>query len=363
MGLILTVSESDVPVLRFGVFELDTGTAELRKAGTLLRLPPQPLKILALLATRPGQLVTREEIQKQIWGSDTFVDFEQGLNFAISRIRTALGDDAENPRYIETLPRRGYRFIASVERVDAASDNAPSGPALIRPAQSSPVTQSGPQQAASAATVESPAASDFTQRAISVVVDAVVEAHHEVTRWRRLAMAGILALVLGVMAGTLAGLNPGGLRDRVLGRMGWERMDSVAVLPFENATGNPEVEYLTDGITENLIDTLSQFPHLRVVPRSLAFRYKGKTIDPRSVGKQLNVRSIITGRVTQNGHHLSVVAELTDVATVSQIWGEQYERPTSNIITIEEDIVRDISQKLRLKLTAQMKAAGRGDIR
>jgi TolB-like protein/DNA-binding winged helix-turn-helix (wHTH) protein len=361
MGLFLTVSESDLPVLRFGVFELDTGTAELRKAGTLLRLPPQPLKVLALLATRSGQLVTREEIQKQIWGSETFVDFEQGLNFAVSRIRTVLGDDAENPRYIETLPRRGYRFIASVERMDIAPNNASSsGPALTRTVQSRPLGQSPPQQAAGAARVESPAASDFTQRAISVVVDAVVEAHHEVTRWRRLAMAGILALVLVVVAGTVAGLNPGGLRDHFLGRVSWEQMDSVVVLPFENATGNRETEYLSDGITENLIDTLSQFPKLRVVPRSLAFRYKGKTIDPRSVGKQLNVRLIITGRVTRNGDSVSIVAELTDVATVSQLWGEHYERPMSNIRAIEEDIARDISQKLRLKLTPQMKAAGRG---
>jgi len=359
MGLLLTVSESDLPVLRFGVFELDTGTAELRKAGTLLRLPPQPLKILALLATRPGQLVTREEIQKQIWGSDTFVDFEQGLNFAISRIRTALGDDAENPHYIETLPRRGYRFVAPVERVNAASNNASLGPAIANFLQSGPVTQSDPEQAAPTATVESQEASDFTQRAISVVVDAVVEAHQQVALWRRLAMAGILALVLAVVAGTLVGLNPGGLRDRLLSRVDWRRIDSVAVLPFENATGNPDTEYLSDGIAENLIDTLSQFPHLRVVPRSLAFRYKGKTIDPRSVGRQLNVRSIITGRVTQNGDSLSIVTELTDVATVSQLWGEHYERPMSNIINIEEDIARDISQKLRLKLTPQTKPGGR----
>lgn len=347
----MTVSESDVPVLRFGDFELDTGTVELRKAGTLLRLPPQPLKILALLASRSGQLVTREDIQKQIWGSDTFVDFEQGLNFAISRIRTALGDDAENPRYIETLPRRGYRFLVPVERLEGASKEAAWAPVIAEDVPSGLNVKSHPQEVIAAQSVPLREASDFTQRAISVVVDAVVEAHQEVTRWRRLATAGILALVLAVVAGTLVGLNAGGLRDRFLGRVGWERMNSVAVLPFENATGNPEAEYLSDGITENLIDTLSQFPHLRVVPRSLAFSYKGKTIDPRSVGKQLNVRSIVTGRVTQNGGSLSIVAELTDVATVSQLWGEHYERPMSNIVAVENDVARDISQKLRLKLT------------
>lgn len=351
--MVLTVSESDVPVLRFGVFELDTGTAELRKAGTLLRLPPQPLKILTLLASRRGQLVTREEIREQIWGNETFVDFEQGLNFAINRIRTALGDNAENPRYIETLPRRGYRFIASVERAQSAANNAPLGPTFIRSAQSPPARESRPQQAAPTATAESQKDSDFTQRAVSVVIDAVVEAHQRLALWRRLATAGVVALALAVVAGGLVGLNVYGLRDRMLSRLDWRRIDSVAVLPFENATGNPDAEYLSDGITENLINTLSQFDHLRVVPRSLAFRCKGKPIDPRSIGAQLNVRAIVTGRVTLRGSTLSIEAELIDVATVSQLWGEQYNRPMTDIITIEEDIARDISQKLRLKLTPE----------
>ena len=331
------VSESDEQALRFGAFELDPGTAELRKDGTRLRLPPQPLRILSLLASRSGQLVTREEIREQIWGSETFVDFEQGLNFAINRIRTVLGDDADNPRFIETLPRRGYRFVAPVERVEATSKDPPLALATVRPREPS----------------------DFTQRAVSVVVDAVVEAREEVDRWRRLATAGIVALALAVVAGALVGLNVGSVRDRLLDRVGWGPMDSVVVLPFENATGNPEVEYLSDGITENLINALSQIPHLRVVPRSLAFRYKGKPIDPRSVGKQLNVRTIITGRVTQNGDSLEIVAELTDVATVSQVWGENYERRMSDATTIGEDIARDISQKLRLKLTPQKTPPGR----
>ena len=347
----MTISEFDVPVLRFGVFELDAGTAELRKAGMPLRLPPQPLKILTLLASRTGQLVTREEIREQIWGNETFVDFEQGLNFAINRIRTVLGDDAEDPRYVETLPRRGYRFIASVERVDGVFGKAPSGAALNRTVQSGPLEQSGSQQAASSATAESQPASDFTQRAVSVVVDAVVEAHQQATRWRRLATAGIVILMLAVVAAAVVGLNAGGLRDRLRSRADWRRIDSVAVLPFENATGDRDKDYLSDSITENLINTLSQFDHLRVVPRGLAFRYKGKPIDPRAVGAQLNVRAIVTGRVTQRGSALSIVAELTDVTTVSQLWGEQYSRRTTDIIAIEEDIARDISQKLQLKLT------------
>ncbi len=115
----------EVSLLRFGVFELDLKTGELRKGGRLLNLPPQPFKILVLLATRPGQLVAREEMQQQIWGNETFVDFEQGLNFAVNKIRTTLGDDAETPRYIETLPRRGYRFIAPIEATPQPAAEVP----------------------------------------------------------------------------------------------------------------------------------------------------------------------------------------------------------------------------------------------
>lgn len=117
-------------LLRFGAFELDLGTAELRKSGITLNLPPQPLRILALLASHPGQLVTRELIQQEIWGSETFVDFEQGLNFAINKIRVALGDHADSPRYVETLPRRGYRFIAPVEEVVQGSAGHPARSAV-----------------------------------------------------------------------------------------------------------------------------------------------------------------------------------------------------------------------------------------
>jgi TolB-like protein/DNA-binding winged helix-turn-helix (wHTH) protein len=347
------VSEFDAQALRFGAFELDPGTAELRKDGTRLRLPPQPLKILALLASRSGQLVTREEIREQIWGSETFVDFEQGLNFAINRIRTVLGDDADNPRYIETLPRRGYRFVAAVERVEAGFKDPSLTPLMVGAVPSGPGGVSRQQPSGPVAIALPPEPSDFTQRAISVVVDAVVEAREEVERWRRLATAGIAALALAIVGVAFLGLNPGGVRDRLLDRLGWGRIDSVAVLPFENATGNPDAEYLGDGITENLINTLSQIPHLRVVPRSLAFRYKGKSIDPRSVGAQLNVRAIVTGQVTQRGDSVSIVTELTDVRTVAQIWGQQYNRRPSDLSTFEGEIARDISQELRLKLTPE----------
>jgi DNA-binding winged helix-turn-helix (wHTH) protein len=135
------MGDSSASHFRFGIYELDLKTGELRKAGVLINLPPQPFKILALLASHAGDLVTREQIQREIWGTETFVDFEKGLNFAIKKIREALGDDAGSPRYVETLPRRGYRFIAPVERVPDSRDSAhPVAPRFAVPNWSNPST-------------------------------------------------------------------------------------------------------------------------------------------------------------------------------------------------------------------------------
>jgi DNA-binding winged helix-turn-helix (wHTH) protein len=175
-------------VVRFGAFELDAAKGELRKAGVPLKIHPQPFRILLLLAEHPGRTVTREEIQHLLWRENTFVDFERGINFCINQIRVALGDDAEKPRYVETLPRRGYRFIAPV----------------------SPVAAAGVEQYVS------------------------------------------------------------------------KRFDSIVVLPLLNATGDPETEYLSDGISESVINLLSQFPNLRVIPRTSAFRCKGREADLKS---------------------------------------------------------------------------------
>jgi DNA-binding winged helix-turn-helix (wHTH) protein len=171
----LDADASAPPPIRFGAFELDLRTGELRKSGMAVNLPPQPFKILALLTSRAGTLVTREEIHRQIWGEETFVDFEQGLNFAIKKIRAALGDDAEKPRYVETLPRRGYRFIAPVVPPDPEDDEI-------------------------STTAE---AHEGTQRAVTALVDAVVETHRSRARWRvavvALAMVGAGALLAAFM--------------------------------------------------------------------------------------------------------------------------------------------------------------------
>jgi TolB-like protein/Flp pilus assembly protein TadD len=245
--------------IRFGVFEFDSQASELRKRGLRIHLLGQPIRILAMLLERPGELVTRDEIQKALWPEDTFVNFEHSLNAAIKRLRRALGDSPGNPRFVETLPRLGYRFIAPMERAAA-------GPA------------------------------ERTQ-------------HNAV--------------------------------------------DSLAVLPFENAASDPETEYLSDGITESIINSLSHLSGIRVMARSTVFRYKGREVDPRSVGRKLNVQAVLIGRVLLRGETLVIGTELVEVQHGWRLWGEQYNRSASEIFSVEEEISSEISEKLRLKLSGE----------
>jgi TolB-like protein/Tfp pilus assembly protein PilF len=245
-------------VIHFGVFKADLRAGELRRNGSKVKLQEQPFQILAMLLERPGEIVTREELRARLWSADTFVDFDHGLNSAIRRLRDALGDSAENPSFVETLGRRGYRFIAPVA-------------------------------------------------------------------------------------------------SRVLRERQHEPIESVAVLPFANRSADPNTDYLSDGITESLINNLSQISTLRVTARSTVFRYKGKDADPRKVGSDLHVRAVVSGRLLKRGSSLIIQAELMDVATGSQLWGGQYNRQAENVFFLQDDLSREISEKLRLRLTGDEK--------
>jgi DNA-binding winged helix-turn-helix (wHTH) protein len=223
-------------LLRFGVFELDLGTGELHKAGSLINLPPQPFKILVfLLASCPGQLVTREEIRRQVWGSDIFVDFEQGLNFAVKKIRAALNDDAEAPRYIETLPRRGYRFIAPVEVVPASI--------LAHPASSIVDIAAPAESRGLFAPQERTVSGAMAPVQIEATGDTVEAAGHALPENARKSLVprlwrpALTASVLFSLLALVAGLSFSGLRDRVLGRTNQSLIQSLAVLPLEKPFG------------------------------------------------------------------------------------------------------------------------------
>lgn len=255
-------------VVRFGVFQFDLKSGELLKQGRRVRLSGQPAEILAFLLRRPGELVTRKELQQALWPADTHVNFDQSLNAAVARLRHALGDSPDQPRYIETMARRGYRFIA------------PAG----------------------------------------VPDDSTLPS-------KRLAHA----------------------------------VNSIAVLPFENATGDPDTEYLIDGLTEGIIHALSRLPALRVLARNTVFRYRGKPVDCRTLGRKLSVDAVLLGRVSQRSDELVIGTELVEVRNGWLIWGEHFNRKLSDLLLLEEELSDKISAKLRSELAgkARLSAASR----
>jgi TolB-like protein/DNA-binding winged helix-turn-helix (wHTH) protein/Tfp pilus assembly protein PilF len=317
------LSASEASLLRFGVIELDLKTGELRKAGVLLHLPPQPFKILALLASRPGQLVTREEIQQEIWGSETFVDFELGLNAAIKTIRDVLGDDPETPRYIQTLPRRGYRFIAPV-------DVAPPSPAASVAAMSS-LPGAGGDTGATAPAVEAVRHPPLEKRWVLV-----------------LTAGGLVAMAAVVLA-----LNVAGLRDRLLGKPAPPRIESIAVLPLENLSHDPEQEYFADGMTEELITNLGKISALRVISRTSVMHYKRTKKTLPDIARELNVDALVEGTVQREGNRVRITANLLHAPTDRHLWAESYERDLRDVLALQSELAQTIAREIEIKVTPE----------
>jgi TolB-like protein len=239
---------SRVGPVRFGVYELDVRGGELRKQGVRVKLQEQPFQILQILLERPGQVVTREELRQKIWPSDTFVDFDHGINNAVKRLRAALGDSAEEPRYIETLASRGYRFIGS--------NNAHT-----------------------------------------------------------------------------------------------RRIESLAVLPLENLSHDPEQEYFAEGLTEALITTLAKIGELRVVSRASAMRYKGVRKPLSEIARELGVDAIVEGTVLRAGGRVRITAQLIDAPRETHLWAESYEQDLRDVLALQREVAQAIAGEIRLKLT------------
>lgn len=285
--------------LRFGVFEVDLHTGELRRNGVKLRLEGQPFQILTLLLERPGQLVTREELKEKLWPSDTFVDFEQSINAGVKRLRDALGDSADSPRFIETLPRRGYRFIYPIQ--------GPAAEATATPASS--------------------------------------------TR-RRVAVGLVLAAAL------LAGfwlLNVAGIQERVLSRPTLSEIRSIAVLPLKNVSGDPNQEYLAAGMTEMLITELGSIGALQVKSHQSVMRYRTTAKPLPEIARELNVDAILEGTVLSSNGRIRVTTNLIQAAPESHIFSESYERDLQDVLSVQGAVARDVASRIQIQLTSQQR--------
>ena len=304
-----TASSPRNPILRFGVFELDTHTGELRKLGKTIRLRPQAAKVLTALATRPGQLVTREELKDQLWGQDTFVDFEHGLNLCIQQIRAALDDDADTPRYVETLPRRGYRFIAPVQ--DPSKKTA----VAAQPVSPTPTPVTPPVP---------------------------------VRRFYWL-QAALVAAILLVIIGVLAWTNPAEWRTRLFGGSPGP-VRTIAVLPLLNLTGDANQDYFADGMTEALTTDLAQMESMQVISRSSTMQYKGAKKPLPVIARELHADAVVEGSVQRVGDRVRVTAQLIRAATDKHLWAETYERDFRDVLALQDDVASSIATQIERRL-------------
>jgi TolB-like protein/DNA-binding winged helix-turn-helix (wHTH) protein len=303
--------------LRFGVFEADPRIGELTKHGKRLPLQGQPFQLLAMLLERPGELVTREELRAKIW-PQTVVDFDQGLNKAISKIRDALGDSAENPRFIETIARRGYRFLADVS-----------------------VVQDGPPKRAAGDLAEQAHAGSLAR------LEGVISSR----RPPRALAWGLLGLGLTlVLAAVLSWIL-------YTSRSSAPAIRSLAVLPLGNLSGDSSQDYFADGMTEELITQLGQISALRVISTTSVMRYKGAGKPLAEIARELNVQAVVEGGVLRSGDRVRITAQLIRVPADEQMWAQSYEGDLRDTLTLQSKVAQAIAEQVRATLSRRQQAA------
>lgn len=293
---------SKVPLYRFGDYELDPVTGELKSGADKVQLQDQPLQLLLMLLEHPGELVTREQLVARLWRPQTFVDYERSLNKAVNKVREALGDSPDEPRFIETLPRKGYRFIAPVVLG-------------LHPTEKLQIAAPSPRPPS-----------------------------RQTSRW--------LIPVLGavVFAAVAIAANLGGMRNWLtrLGRPVLPQVATLAVLPLENLSRDAEQEYFTDGTTDALITNLAKISSARITSRTSVMRYKGTKKTVREIGRELNADAIVEGTVQYSGNRVRITAQLIQVATDMHLWADVYEGDANQILELQAKVATDIARKINI---------------
>ena len=301
---------SSQDMIRFGDFTVDLHSGELRKHRIRIKLQVQPFHVLRILLEHPGKVVAREELQKRIWPADTFVDFDQGLNNAVKKLRDALGDNAERPAYIETLSKRGYRFIAVVHNGVATG------------------------------TLEDTSA----RRTVPDMTTPMV-------RKKRFVWGYVLGAALTVALAVVLGLKTGGTRDRLLGKGARPRIQSLAVLPLQNLTGDPAQEFFSEGMTDALITDLAQIGSVKVISRTSSMQYKQTKKSLPEIARELNVDGIVEGTVQHSGDRVRITVQLLYGPSDRHIWAKSYERDIRDIFALERDVTEDITRQVQAQLS------------
>jgi TolB-like protein/DNA-binding winged helix-turn-helix (wHTH) protein/Tfp pilus assembly protein PilF len=299
-GLEITGADAPDRIVRFGAFEFDQRVGELRKHGLRIKLQGQPVDVLLILLERPGEVVTRDELQKRLWAVDTYVDFEHSLNAAIKRLRAALGDSAEAPRFVETIPRRGYRFIAP----------------LSQPPPSVPPAPTQGQKPA---------------------------------RRRLFVLAAAATAVIALLS--IIGMKLPALRETLRNRTFSGQIRSLAVLPLANLSGDPDQDYFVDGMTDALRQYLEGISSLRVISRTSSMHYRGSGKPLPDIARELKVDAVVDGSVLRSGDRVRINVELIQAGMDRHLWSNSYERDLRDIFALQADVARTIADEIRVTLT------------
>ena len=316
---------------RFGTFEVSFDSGELRRAGLKIRVQQQPLKLLQILLEHPGEAVSRDQLRNQLWANETFGDFDQAVNIAIGKLRSALGDSADNPRYIETLPKHGYRFIAEVSLIQSESQ---AGGLAVRTLES---------------TTQTSASIDLNlDTPISLQVPTLTDPPKG--RWwtaRPITFAAMLGLGLSILALSVALYwthRPSGIR-------------SLAVLPLDNFSGDASQDYFADGMTDELITDLAQIRALRVVSRTSVMMYKGTRKPLPEIARELNVDAVVEGSVLRSGDQVRITAQLIRVPADKHLWAESYQGNVGDTLALQDRVASAIAEEIRIEVTPREQAA------
>ena len=298
-------------LLRFGTFELDLTAAELRQNGARVKLQDQPFRVLAALLEHPGEIVTRDELHERLWPVHTFVDFETGLNATIKKLRQALRDDADSPRFVETIPKRGYRFIASVEVW------GPAGASSRKPQL------------------------DLEREEAEVAI----RPERPRQRIRRIALiAGGLLLVAALAVGAVV-LT---LKKEAKPNGAIVRINSLAVLPLESLSSDKESDFYAEGMTDELITQLAKLSPLRVISRTSIMPYERKRQPLTDIARELKVDAIVEGTVLRSDHRVRITAQLIQVNPERHLWAESYERDERDVLSLQSELAQDIARRIRV---------------
>lgn len=342
-------STGGLPIWRFGAFEVDGRTGELRRNGVVIKLQEQPSRLLLFLLEHAGEIITREDLRQELWSADTFLDFDHALNSRVMKLREALGDSSDNPVYIQTIPRKGYRFVAPVHTV------RPLTPAQVAQKTDSDLSLSGlegelaiagaARQGYPETSVPTPDGRHETDSLTIGELSTRSPAHPSQRRQVALIISALL------FHRTACCDERGRLRNSILQRSSPVRIHSLAVLPLENLSGGLEQEYFADGMTAELITELAKISSIRVISRTSVMRYKRVRKPLAQIARELDVDAVVEGEVLRSHNRVRITAQLIDTAKDRHVWAETYDQDLSDVVSLQGDVARSIANAIRARVT------------